>query len=297
MSTFPQLLAQAGRLFRHNRQGSYKTRERYAEAFLRFCRYIGDEFRVQKLKNIAPKHVRAYVEDMQSRGLSASTIKTDLAAIRFWHEQVPEAQNVLPMNAELNLERRSFGKTDRTWSEREFNLFLLICHNAGRDDYVAIASLARYCGLRIHECFRIDTATAAQAVKFGAITIKGKGGKIRTVPIDDAVSARLSAMLEVTPRGQKLFVAQGVPTDKAINAFQDFIRKHRDEFRDPDNDSRLTCHGLRHSYAVEQYVHFSNQMPDIAAKREVSARLGHNRADVTNIYLASLKCDGDDGNV
>ena len=132
MSTTQQLLAQAGRLFRHNRQGSYKTRERYAEAFSRFCRFIGGEFRVQKLKNIAPKHVRAYVEDMQQRNLSASTIKTDLAAIRFWHEQIPAAQNALPTNGELKLKRRSFGKVDRAWSEREFNLFLLICHNAGR---------------------------------------------------------------------------------------------------------------------------------------------------------------------
>ena len=155
MSTTKQLLAQAERLFRHNRQGSYKTRERYAEAFNRFCRFIGDEFRVQKLTNIAPKHVRAYVEDMQQRGLSASTIK-------------------------------------------------------------------------------------------------GKGGKIRTVPINDAGCSRLSVMLKVTPRGHKLFVPQGVPTYKAINTFQDFIREHRDEFRDEDNDFPLTCHGLRHSYAAEQ---------------------------------------------
>jgi len=289
MSTTQQLLAQAGRLFRHNRQGSYKTRERYAEAFSRFCRFVGDEFRLQKLKNIAPKHMRAYVADMQQRELSASTIKTDLAAIRFWYEQIPEATNKLPANADLNLERRSFGKVDRTWSSREFNLFLMICHMAGRDDYVTIASLMRYCGLRIHECFRIDTAIANQAVKTNAITIKGKGGKIRTVPIDDATNSRLQGMLKITPRGHKLFVPHGVPIDKAINKLQDFVREHRDEFRDPDSDSQLTCHGLRHSYAAEQYVNHSAKLSENAAKREVSQLLGHNRADVTNIYLASLR--------
>ena len=99
-------------------------------------------------------------------------------------------------------------------------------------------------------------------------------------------------MLAITPRGHKLFVPQGVATDKAINAFQDFIREYRDEFRDPDNDFPLTCHGLRHSYAAEQYVERVAQLPETAAKREVSALLGHNRADVTNIYLVSLK-DGD----
>ena len=118
MSTTQQLLAQAERLFRHNRQGSYKTRERYAEAFSRFCRYIGDEFRVQKRKNIAPKHVRAYVAYIQAREQSASTIKTELSAIRFWYAQIPEAQSKLPPNSDLNLERRSFGKVDHTWSSR-----------------------------------------------------------------------------------------------------------------------------------------------------------------------------------
>lgn len=40
-------------------------------------------------------------------------------------------------------------------------------------------------GLRIHECFRIDTAAAERALRENALTVKGKGGKVRTVPIED----------------------------------------------------------------------------------------------------------------
>lgn len=81
---YTNLLAQAEKIRRHNRQGSFKTRERYFEAFTRFLRYVADEFRLEKLANISGKHLSSYVEDMQERGLSASTIKTDLAAIRFF---------------------------------------------------------------------------------------------------------------------------------------------------------------------------------------------------------------------
>ena len=46
-----------------------------------------------------------------------------------------------------------------------------------RWDYILALYLGRFAGLRIHECFRIDTATAEQALRENAITIKGKGGK------------------------------------------------------------------------------------------------------------------------
>ena len=73
------LLSQANKLYRHNRQGSYKTKERYYEAFKRFLRYLADVYRLEKIANISGKHLSSYVEYMQYRNYSASTIKTDLA--------------------------------------------------------------------------------------------------------------------------------------------------------------------------------------------------------------------------
>jgi site-specific recombinase XerC len=72
-------------------------------------------------------------------------------------------------------------------------------------------------GLRIHECFRIDTATAEKALRDNEITIKGKGGKIRSVPIQETIEIELKKMLAVTPRGHKLFIPDGVPTDRTIH--------------------------------------------------------------------------------
>ena len=53
---------------------------------------MGETFRLQKLRNISGKHLAAYVEHMQQKGYAASTIKTDLAAIRFWQDQIPDAK-------------------------------------------------------------------------------------------------------------------------------------------------------------------------------------------------------------
>ena len=52
----------------------------------------------------------------------------------------------------------------------------------------------------------------------------------------------------------------------------------------------MTFHGLRHTYATEKYRELvANGMPELDAHFTVSRLLGHERADVTNIYLASLK--------
>ena len=51
------LVSQLDKLARHNRQGSFRTKERYYEAMKRFCAYLADEFHLQKLENISGKHL------------------------------------------------------------------------------------------------------------------------------------------------------------------------------------------------------------------------------------------------
>ena len=196
------LITQLDKVARHNRQGSFRTKERYYEGMQRFCKFLSEQYRLQKLANINGKHLTAYVLYLQEQEKSASTIKTDLAAIRFFHDKMERTKYRLPSNDELavELERRRFGGVDRTWSVREFHRFLATCMADGHEDFAAIACLTWYAGLRIHECFRIETATAEQALRENAITIKGKGGKVRTVPINESISIELKKLLAVTSR-------------------------------------------------------------------------------------------------
>ena len=291
------LTAQLDRLARHNRQGSYRTRERYYEAMSRFCRYLAEEYHLQKLSNINGKHLTSYVLWMQDTGKSPSTIKTDLAAIRFFHDKM-DGKYRLPANDELGveLEQRRFGRMDRTWSNVEFNKMLGKALAEDRYDYILAMYLARYAGLRIHEVFRIDTATAEQALRENAITVKGKGGKVRTVPINEQIAIALRKQLDRTERGHKLLVPDGVPTDLAINRLQFFIMKHRESIQESERNTPLTFHGLRHIFAAETYKKLvEGGMRELDAHFAVSRLLGHERADVTNIYLSSVRKGGSDG--
>lgn len=136
---YQTLIAQLDKTARHNRQGSFRTKERYYETMQRFCKFLSEEYRLQKLANINGKHLTAYVLYMQEQEKSASTIKTDLAGIRFFHDKMERTKYRLPSNNELavELERRRFGGMDHTWSIPEFNRFLATCLVDGHEDFAA----------------------------------------------------------------------------------------------------------------------------------------------------------------
>lgn len=288
---FNNLKAQVDRIYRHIRTGSYKTRERYYAAVLRLCMFLAVEFRLMNIRNLDSKHITAYVEYMESIDLSERTIKTDLSAIRWFFDFIPNTKHKLPDNNHLGVElpKHVFAPEDRTWSDDEYQGMCKVAIREGIKAYADALTLARYAGLRVHEVFRIDTATAHNAIHNGEITIKGKGGKVRTVPLNDACIDALEDQLAVTPPGEKLFVAHDEHTDRAINRLQVFIWQHRDEVRDPMNPIKLTFHGLRHTYAAEQYHTLREQgVSRFDAYLRVSKLLGHNRGSVTKLYISSV---------
>ena len=292
MSHYKNLLAQAEKLYRHNRQGSYQTRMRYQEVFSKFLKFVAEEYRLEKIQNIAPKHFEAYFAHLKAKGLAASTIKTEASAIRFWHDKISNAKHRLPTNDDLKLERRKFGGVDRTWSNSELELMIAECRKANRPDWESCLIIAHNAGLRIHETMRIDTAIARAALKTGVIIIKGKNGRIRAVPIDNAVRTELENSLRHAPEGHKLFVEEDRQTHLAIKNLQRFIRTRWEKVQSPDSDDNfpITFHGLRHNYARGRYTELepSGYVEEVPLK-DVSALMGHNRPDVTRIYLPKLR--------
>ena len=84
---YNNLKNQINRIAKHNRQGSFETKERYHQANLRFAKFLSKNFGVQNYGKIKDKHIKEYASNMQERDLSPSTVKVDLSAIRFYNSQ------------------------------------------------------------------------------------------------------------------------------------------------------------------------------------------------------------------
>lgn len=309
---YKNLMTQYNRWHRRTNKKSYKTRERYNSSMSVFIQYLADEWRLQRLINIKPKHLSGFTSYRVDQGIATTTIVTDLSAIRFFldlYENLRLPPKDFPTNEELRssvkLAKRSFGNTVRAWSRREFDAMIdIIANPLGRPIVAQTLALAFLLGLRLHEVMQIDHWRIKQALDRDFIAIKGKGNKWRDVPLCDEARKVLLQAYQRTPRGELAFVEGNRPVHRQIKSTQKVISNHRAKL-DSDRpvtraemlilsevnagpmEGPLTFHGLRHSYAMRQYHQFrTSGMSPLEARLKVSGLLGHERDDVTRIYLA-----------
>ena len=79
---YKNLVAQIDSILAHSNERSIKSRYRYYEAAKRFCRFLADNYRLQKFKNVKERHFRTYAEHLKENN-AATTIQTDLSGIRY----------------------------------------------------------------------------------------------------------------------------------------------------------------------------------------------------------------------
>lgn len=284
------LKKQIDSIAKHNRQGSFKTKQRYYEGTLGFAKYVANEFQLRKFANTQDKHLESYINYMQEKGLSASTIKTNLSAVRFFFDKTNHKYE-LSDNSKFNLERRQMTGKDRAWSNEEYNTFKnQVCTKYNNQRAADIATLAKENGLRIHEAMRIRRYDALRSLQNGELHIKGKNGRERDIKLTEASLDVLKRKLEENKSSEsdKLFVDVDQKTHLEIHKIQCFVNRHRDEFQvDSNREYNLSMHGLRHSYAQERFEYFTQEkeLSELQAKLIISEELGHSRPDVVEIYL------------
>ena len=141
----------------------------------------------------------------------------------------------------------------------------------------AVLALLYGAGLRISEALSIGRA-AAPVGAADRVTILGKGGKSRTVPVIAPVRAAIEAYLALCPydlAGGPLFVgARGGPLSPRI--IQLAVERLRGALGLPDS---ATPHALRHSFAT----HLLGRGGDL---RTIQELLGHASLSTTQIYTA-----------
>ncbi len=249
-----------------------------------FAEHRGAPADAAALRTLAPSDLRAFLARRRADGLESRSLLRAMSAVRsflrflekkglaktdvFGAVRLPKRPHSLPKALTiqdardlLNADARA-GEARETWA-------------LARD--AAVLALLYGAGLRISEALSIPRA-AAPIGAVDRVTITGKGGKSRTVPVIEPVRRAIEAYIELCPydlTGGPLFLGvRGGPLSPRI--VQLAVERLRGALGLPDS---ATPHALRHSFAT----HLLSRGGDLRAIQEL---LGHASLSTTQIYTA-----------
>lgn len=294
---------------------SHKTRQERAQFLRRFFRDLKVKAKFKTVpdpRNLGQKHVQAMVQVWQREHLAPSTIQTYLSFLRglaMWMGKHGFIRG--PAHYGLNVDeyqRHEYASRDRSWSARGVNIEALIAKVTEHDRHVgASLRLIRALALRRKESvlFRPFQSIvpfestglpldAKQAERYARI--KGKGGRVRHIPLDSPEREAAVAFAQAQVSGQDAHM--GDPAHdlrRNLRRFDYVVSKFGITLR----DLGMTGHGLRHEVLIEHYEAITGSPPpvrgggmpppevDRAARQAVAHLAGHARTRAANAYLGA----------
>ncbi len=272
-----------------NKDGSYSTQKNRHRLLQQAANQLHDlGFRHLKAAGLKPKHVEALVEYWKGEKLTNAVIKNRMAALRWWVEKVDCRQVIAKDNAHYGIEKRTYVTNEDKSRVVDAEQLRLV-----KDPFVrASLELQRVFGLRREEAIKFNAAFADQGDQ---IQLKGswtKGGKERVVPIrTDEQRDVLNKTRTLSGKGSL------IPPDKR------YVEQLRIYERHTARAGLNKLHGLRHAYAQQRYEELvgvvcpaaggpgkkaltaEQTALDKTARLEISKELGHEREQITAVYL------------
>lgn len=283
------LQRQINSVFKHSHECSILTRKTYHERMDVFAKFLAVEYRKQNINKIKNVHIAEYVRYLQENGVSTSYVTTSLAAIRYFYRKSLGDKFIIKSNKELEVRARSQNERigrDRSISDADYDKLLSETIKIGQKEYEYALKVGLTFGLRVHEFYKMRKSQIKKSLKTGELMVKGKGGLIRSLPINQDQRALLVEILsEVKSDNDRLFVQENEKTHTKIKSLEKYIRDSRE-----GTDKHYVYHSLRHSFAQKLHKRFLSQgFSEYEARVVVSKRLGHNRVCVSDIYLEAYE--------
>jgi integrase/recombinase XerC len=272
------------------RRMSAKTLEAYRRDAMQFLKFLAEHFgktvAFADLARLTPADVRAFMAARRADGITSRSLMRILAGVRSLARylerngkgkvaaltavRAPKVPKSLPRPLAVADAKRLTDVELRAGEEREPWIF-------ARD--AAVLALLYGSGLRIAEALSLKREDAPRSGKVGTITVTGKGGKQRMVPVLPVVARLIAEYAALCPHelpgDGPLFVgAKGGPLSPRL--VQLAMARLRGVLGLPET---ATPHALRHSFAT----HLLARGGDLRAIQEL---LGHASLATTQIYTA-----------
>ena len=277
-------------LQRRTGDGSYATRRDRAYALAQMANTLHElGYRGLRAKGLKGKHIEALVRHWSERGLWPATVRNRMAHVRWWADRIGKA-NVVKPNADYGIGPRSHVSN----GARRRDLDSAKLARVG-DPHVRMAlRLQAAFGLRREEAIKFSPSHADRGDRIAVKASTAKGGRAREVPVFS--EAQRNLLDEV-----RRLVGGGALIPPSRN-YAEHKRVYEDQTRAAGLDR---MHGLRHAYALDRYEALTGwrapaavgpsrreltgerRRIDTAARRRISAELGHGRLEVARAYLGA----------
>lgn len=232
--------------------------------------------------------LRAFVADLETRGLMASSAARRLSCVRGFHRFL-YAEGYAEADPSVAVSGPRRGRTlPKVLSIAEVDGLLATAHAAAADKepgparrarrMVCLLELLYATGLRVSELVALPRAAGTTRERY--LFIKGKGGRERLVPLTEASRAAMTVHLAAVPEDSPwLFPADSDSGHLTRQAFaRDLKAVAVAAGLRPD---RVSPHVLRHAFA-------SHLLQNGADLRIVQELLGHADISTTQIYTHVL---------
>lgn len=245
-------------------------------------------YRHMDATSLKPKHVEALVATYHDQNLSPGTIKNRLAVLRWWAEKIGKQNVVAKDNAYYGIASRTFVTNISKGRDLDQRLLAAIS-----DPHLVVSlALQKAFGLRREEAIKFSPDFADQGTFIRLKSSWCKGGKAREIPV------RTDEQREVLKRAH-LVAGKG----SLIPSHLMYVQQMRLYERETQKVGLSKLHGLRHRYAQERYVQLTGwpaptcggpsrqqlteeqRLNDSVARLAISQELGHEREQITAVYL------------
>lgn len=248
-----------------------------------------------RLADATSDDIRGYLGDLARRGLQPSSVARKLSAVRQLYRFL-YAERYRPDDPAAILEGPKRGRSlPKTLSIAEVERLIVVARTEAENAELSAAELQRaarlHCllellyatGLRVSELVALPASAARRDQRM--LLVRGKGGKERMVPLNDAARqamARYHALLKETKHRDSAWLFPSFGQDGHLTR-QHFARDLKELAAHCGlRPEAVSPHVLRHAFA-------SHLLQNGADLRVVQTLLGHSDISTTQIYTHILE--------
>lgn len=282
------------KLIKRNRDGSFGTQAEREKALKMAMEQLVDAGfnKLNDVQDLKTRHIKKLVDIWQNQGVSPGTIKNRMSYLRWLAEKIGKQNIVERSNSSYDIDNRKYvdNHTNKAKKLSESDLGAL------NDEFIKYSlRLQQEFGLRREESMKFQPKFADRETEIVLKDSWTKGGRARAIPIRTESQRELLNQIHAFCR---------------LNHTKSLIPRERTYYQQLKSYEYYTAsvglhknHGLRHEYAQQRYRELTGwecpkcggkrsrmlseneKQIDLTARLQISQELGHNREEITAVYL------------